>query len=67
MLTVLLRATVLFFFAVLVMRVMGKRQIGQLQPYELVIAIMIADLAATPMGDIGVPLLYGICTVCCPF
>lgn len=60
MLTVLFRATVLFFFAVLVHARVGKRQIGQLQPYELVIAIMIADLAATPMGDIGVPLLYGI-------
>lgn len=60
MLTVLLRATILFLSAVAVMRMMGKRQVGQLQPYELVIAIMIAELAATPMEDIGVPLLYGI-------
>ncbi len=60
MLTLLIRTTVLFFFAVLMMRVMGKRQISQLQPFELVIAIMIADLAAIPMGDVGVPLMYGI-------
>ena len=43
-----------------VMRFMGKREIGQMQPFELVISIMIADLASTPMGDIGIPLLYGI-------
>ena len=60
MITVLVRAMILFFVAVLMMRVMGKRQIGQLQPYELVIAIMIAELAATPMEDISLPLLYGI-------
>lgn len=60
MLTVLLRATILFFSAVVVMRMMGKRQIGQLQPYELVIAITIAELAASPMEDVSVPLLYGI-------
>lgn len=60
MLTELLRAVILFVAAVFVMRVMGKRQVGQLQPYELVVAIMIAELAATPMEDIGVPLLYGI-------
>ncbi|MCL1963613.1 MAG: DUF421 domain-containing protein [Firmicutes bacterium] len=60
MITVLVRATILFFMAVLMMRIMGKRQISQLQPYELVIAIMIAELAATPMEDISLPLLYGI-------
>jgi len=60
MLAVLLRGMILFFVAVLMMRIMGKRQVSQLQPYELVIAIMIAELAATPMADIGVPLLYGI-------
>ena len=39
---------------------MGKRQVGQLQPYEFVLALMIAELAAAPMEDIGTPLLYGI-------
>jgi uncharacterized membrane protein YcaP (DUF421 family) len=39
---------------------MGKRELGQLQPFEFVIAIMMADLATIPMGDIGVPLFEGI-------
>lgn len=42
------------------MRLMGKRQIGQLQPFEMVITIIIADLAATPMQDEKIPLLRGI-------
>ena len=42
------------------MRLMGKREIGQMQPFELVIAIMIADLASIPMADIGIPLSNGI-------
>ncbi|NLV57897.1 MAG: DUF421 domain-containing protein [Clostridiales bacterium] len=59
--TILLaRSVVLVCFAVLSMRLMGKRQIGQLQPFELVIAIMIADLAATPMSSLDTPLLHGI-------
>ena len=39
---------------------MGKREVGQLQPYELVITMMIADLASVPMQDIGIPLFHGI-------
>jgi uncharacterized membrane protein YcaP (DUF421 family) len=39
---------------------MGKRQIGQLQPFELVVAIMISELAAVPMQNTGIPLIYGI-------
>lgn len=42
------------------MRIMGKRQIGQLQPFELVIAIMIAELASIPMEDVGIPLIKGL-------
>ena len=60
MLTVFARAVILFAAAVVAMRLMGKRQVGQLQPFELVVVIMIAELAATPMGSVGVPLLYGI-------
>lgn len=58
--TVFIRSMALFLFAVLSIRVMGKRQVGQLQPFELVVAIMIADLAATPMESVATPLLYGI-------
>ena len=60
MLTIFARSVILFVFAVLSMRVMGKRQVGPLQPFELVVVIMIAELAATPMGSVGTPLLYGI-------
>jgi uncharacterized membrane protein YcaP (DUF421 family) len=42
------------------MRAMGKRQIGQLQPFELAVAIMISELAAVPMQNTGVPLVNGI-------
>jgi uncharacterized membrane protein YcaP (DUF421 family) len=42
------------------MRVMGKRQIGQLQPFELVIALMVSELAAMPMQNTGIPLVHGI-------
>lgn len=39
---------------------MGKRQIGELEPSELVLALLIADLAAVPMQDFGIPLITGI-------
>lgn len=54
------RSVVLYAFAVVALRLMGKREVGQLQPFELAVVIMIAELAATPMGNVGVPLLYGI-------
>ena len=60
MLIILIRTIVLYILVLLVMRFMGKREIGQLQPFELVISIMIADLASTPMSDIGIPIFNGI-------
>jgi uncharacterized membrane protein YcaP (DUF421 family) len=54
------RAIILYIIILVVMRLMGKREIGQLQPFELAIAIMIADLASVPMTDTGVPLSNGI-------
>ena len=60
MIAILIRSVVLVCFAVLAMRLMGKRQIGQLQPFELVIAIMIADLASTPMESLDTPLWRGV-------
>lgn len=60
MLTILVRSLVLVLFAILSVRLMGKRQVGQLQPFELVIAIMIADLAATPMESLDTPLWRGV-------
>lgn len=60
MLTIFTRSVLLYIASLLAMRAMGKREVGQLQPFELVVVIMIAELAATPMGGVGVPLLYGI-------
>ena len=60
MMTMFLRAMILFVSAVVSMRLMGKRQVGQFQPFELVVAIMIAELAATPMENVGTPILYGL-------
>lgn len=60
MLIMFVRAVVLYILSVAAMRVMGKRQIGQLQPFELVVVIIIAELAATPLEDTGKPILYGI-------
>ena len=60
MVAILIRSVLLVCFAVFSMRLMGKRQIGQLQPFELVIAIMIADLASTPMESLDTPLWRGI-------
>jgi len=63
MFTVFLRTIVLFALTVVVIRCMGKRQMAQLQPFELVITLLIADLAAAPMGDTGTPLLYGVVSI----
>jgi Predicted membrane protein len=60
MLIVIMRSVILYAVVLVVMRIMGKRQIGQLQPFELVITIIISELAAVPMQDTGIPLLYGI-------
>lgn len=60
MFIVFIRTTILYILVVFVMRLMGKRQIGELQPYEFVITIMISDLAALPMQDTRLPLLLGI-------
>ncbi|MDE6790944.1 MAG: DUF421 domain-containing protein [Clostridia bacterium] len=60
---VFLRTTIIFFTLLLVMRLMGKSQIGEMQPFELVITLLIAELACIPMADSSVPLLYGIVSI----
>lgn len=60
MFVVSIRTAILYFVVVITMRLMGKRQIGELQPYEFVITIMISDLASLPMQDARLPLLLGI-------
>jgi len=60
MLNTFIRVSIIYILVLIVMRMMGKREIGQMQPFELVIAIMIADLAAVPMSDTGIPITSGI-------
>lgn len=60
MLVTYIRSIVLYVIVLIVTRLMGKREIGQLQPFEFVISIMIADLATIPMSEVGVPIFDGI-------
>ena len=55
-----LRTIILYAFIIAGIRLMGKRQVGELEPSELVLALLIADLAAVPMQDFGIPLLTGL-------
>ncbi len=54
------RTIILYLLIIAGIRLMGKRQVGELEPSELVLALIIADLAAVPMQDFGIPLLSGI-------
>ena len=54
------RTAIIYIMIVAALRFTGKRQLGELQPAELVVALLIADLAAVPMQDNGTPLLYGL-------
>ena len=60
MINIFIRVLILYILVLITMRFMGKRELGQMQPFELVIAIMIADLASVPMGDTGIPITNGI-------
>lgn len=65
----IIRTLILYAAIIISLRIMGKRQIGELEPGELVVAVLISDLAAHPLQDIGTPLLYGLIPVltllCC--
>lgn len=60
---VIIRTAIIFVTLLIIMRLMGKRQIGEMQPFELVITLLIAELACIPMADTSIPLLYGIISV----
>ena len=60
MFTGLVRTIILYLLIIVGVRLMGKRQVGELEPSELVMSLIIADLAAVPMQDYGIPLLTGI-------
>lgn len=63
MLTGVFRTIILFFVTAVVLRLMGKRQLAQLQPYEVVITLMISDLATLPMSDVDAPILGGVVAI----
>lgn len=60
MFTGLLRTIILYILIIAGVRLMGKRQVGELEPSELVLSLIIADLASVPMQDYGIPLLAGV-------
>ena len=60
MLTVFVRSIIIYIFLLIVMRLMGKRQLSELQPFEFAITLIIAELVSTPMSDSSIPLSYGL-------
>lgn len=63
MIVIIIRTLILYGAVIFSLRIMGKRQIGELQPSELVVAIMISDVATVPMQSLDIPLLSGIIPV----
>ena len=60
---IFVRTIIIFTTTLAIMRLMGKRQIGEMQPYELVITLIISEIACIPMADNSIPLLYGIVAI----
>lgn len=58
--TIFIRTIIIYTFVLIAIRLMGKHEIGQLQPYELVVTIIIADVASLPMQNVSIPLIQGI-------
>lgn len=63
MTVIFIRTLITFVALVIVMRLMGKRQIGEMQPFEFIVTLIIADLACVPMADVSIPLVYGLVAV----
>ena len=60
MLILFVRVIILYFLVFAIIRFTGKRQLSDLQPFDLVITLLVADLASEPAADTGIPLLYGV-------
>lgn len=60
MITLVLRSIIIYCIVLFAVRLMGKRQIGDMQPFELVVTLIIADLACIPMSDVSIPIVFGI-------
>lgn len=63
MLNLFIRCVILYFVLLIAMRLMGKRQLGELQPFELAITLVASDLVCIPMADSSIPILYGVIPV----
>lgn len=63
MLTIVFRSVIIYLVVLFLYRLMGKRQLGQMQPFELVLTLIIADLATIPMAEVSVPVLHGVVPV----
>ncbi len=63
MVVIFIRTFIIFITLLVVIRFMGKRQIGEMQPFELIVTLIIADLACIPMADVSIPLVYGIVSI----
>ena len=63
MITIIIRTLILYFFVILGIRLMGKRQIGDMQPNELVITLLISEIAAIPLQDTSQPIINGIVAI----
>lgn len=55
-----IRSIIIYLFVLFAIRFMGKRQVGEMQPFEFVITLIIADLATIPMSEISVPIVHGL-------
>lgn len=64
---IFVRTAIIFLALLVVLRLMGKSQIGEMQPFELVITLLIAELACIPMADTSIPLMYGIISIAAMF
>lgn len=63
MITVILRTSILYIFVTIAIRIMGKRQIGDMQPNELVITLLLSEIAAIPLQDTSQPILNGVMAI----
>lgn len=60
MATIFIRSIIIYVFLLIAMRLMGKRQLGELQPFEFAITLIVADLACVPMSQTSIPISYGL-------
>lgn len=63
MILILIRTSIIYIFVTVAIRLMGKRQIGDMQPNELVITLLISEIAAIPLQDAAQPVINGIVAI----